>query len=241
MTVSTFFPDGDTESTSVDGHSDYVDLAGQVWDTIHDQATGTSTGDDDATVAVVIRADADTDEWDQFQRGFFLFDTSALPDNDNVDSATFEFVLTGTLDDDMGLSLALVLTTPASNVAITTADYDQTGAVDQATQVTLASLTNDGATFNVITLNSTGLGNISKTSITKFGIVIDADSEDVEPTWFAGNRALVEIASADEGLAGDKRPKLVVTHSAVPDVFAGLWAAMNLSQPILIPTGMRAY
>lgn len=211
--VSTFFPDGSPESTSVDGDVTYVDAAGQDWSTIHAQATGTDSDDSAAVIDIKVGADTTTDKWDSLIRGAILFDTSALGDDDQISAATVDFVIpVGQFQNDFSSSVSFGISNPASSTAILTGDFDAFTDTAQATAITLASLTVDDATFNTMTLNSTGRGNISLTSISKFSFKISDDFDDVEPTWASGEFSRLGIASADEALSGDKRPFLTVTH-----------------------------
>jgi hypothetical protein len=216
MTVSTFFPDGHPESTSVDGIAQYLDGAGQNWSTIRGQSTGTDAAGNAEPMALVVRADANTNKWDRFDRGYMLFDTSALPDGDSISAATVSFVCdTGTRTDDFTDSLSLITTSPASDTEIATADYDQVGTTKQATDLTLAGLTVDSSSYNVFTCNAAGLASISKTGITKFGMVMTSDTDNSEPTWSSGKSSRIDVHGSEESEGGDVRVKLVVTHESV--------------------------
>ena len=218
MTVSTFYPDTDPETTSVDG-AVLRSVAGEVWATIRDTAAATHAQPSETTDNIPrIEAGTTSGQWTTLQRGFLLFDSSGLPDGDTVDSATFEFVSTAKADTlSPAGQMRLVTANPASNTNLVTGDYDDIGTVAQATDKTVASVTADSATYNAMTLNATGLGNISKTGVTKFGIRSIADADNAEPTWAFVADQFVKMATAEEVLAGDKRPKLVVTHTGAGD------------------------
>lgn len=237
MTVSTFFPDADTESTSVDGGADRRSVD-ETWATIKAGA-GTNFQDSAATGNVRVEASSTTDQWALRAVMFFLFDTLALI-NEVVDSAVFEIVLT-TKTDQFTDSITLTTSTPASNVAIEAADLQQVGTTKQATDLTVDSLTADSATFNTWTLNATGLGNISLTGITKFALRTTSDNDNSEPTWASVEKTDITVATAEEVLTDDKRPRLVVTHTPISTFLAGIWAMTSVFQPVLIPTGMRPY
>lgn len=221
-TVSTFYSDGNPETTSVDGQL-ANEPAATTWATIHDAASGTSIDDSGGSISLAVSADTVANQWVAVRRGAHLFDTASIPDGDTIDSATFEFVAEVKVDTlSPAGSVRMVTTTPASNTALVVGDFSQTGgtpATAQATDLTVASLTADSATFNVFTLNATGRGNISKTGVSKFGIRIASDGTNTEPTWSSNNQTRVVVATAEEILAGDKRPKLVVTHTAPPATF----------------------
>lgn len=213
MTTTTFFPDGDPESTSVDGFVQN-DLTSDTWANLRNAASGTTAGDAGiADTRAMIFASTTTDEWRRFRRAFLLFDTDSLPDGDTIDSATLE-VVPSTSDDAFTSSISVVVTTPASNTAIVTGDFDQTGTTKQAADRTIAGLTVDGSTFNAWTLNATGLSSIDSAGITKFGMRITQDLSDSEPTWSSAGLSQISAFSAEEAEIGDVRPKLVVMHSA---------------------------
>lgn len=241
MTVSTFFPDVNAVDGEVTRSSDP-----ETWATQRDHIDG--TGQDSTAGAAVIRitTSATANRWQVMGRSFILFNTGpTIPDTDNIDDATLEVVMTERTNQ-FSDSLRVITTTPASDTALVIGDYDQVGTVAQAPDKTLASLTVDSATFTVYTLNATGRGNVSKTGITKFGLRMVADADNAEPAWVSVNESLIRFATAEEALAGDKRPKLVVTHTApivvtVPHMMAAMGFVRGEQQPSLIPTGVVPY
>lgn len=214
-----FFPDADPETTTMDGDVGR-DLDDVTWATIHDNADGTLARSTSAgAYGMRIVPSATSEQWRSIVRYMSLFDTSSIADDDTIDSATYGVVgVTGGKNDPDGITMnaAVVTTTPASNTDIVTADYDQFGTVDQATRIAWASLTSDSATYTTFTLNATGLGNISKTGVTKFGIRNGQyDADNVAPTWNSGtsdNEWQIQHAEAVTGTTED--PKLAVTSSS---------------------------
>ena len=69
-------------------------------------------------------------------RGFFLFDTSAIDDGHSIDSATMSIYVDWkkTEDDDGNDFISVVATTPASTTSLSTADFDQVGSTEQHDQ-----------------------------------------------------------------------------------------------------------
>ena len=240
MTVTTFFPDAHVETTSVDGQTQRAGV-NEIYATIRGGA-GTGSTDTGSTQTVAISTSTTTDQYDILRRGILLFDTASLPDGDTIDSATFELVVTSKLEQlSPADSVSLVESTPASNTGLIDADYGQTGTTKQATDLTIASLTADSSTFNVWTLNATGEASIDATGVTKFGLRLASDADNNEPTWGSSDTTQFLWATAEEILAGDKRPKLVVTHSAAAadtEIAVGL----NLgAQPIQVQWRTVAY
>jgi len=215
--TSTTSPDADTESTSVDG---YVlrEATNESWATIRAGA-GTSSGDADTAIApIFIDTGVGGDKFFILRRGIFLFDTSALPDTDTIDSATFEFVSSGKNNNagfvsTSDLDVHLVSSTPASNTALVNADYSQTGSTSFGSK-TYDSVTTDSSTYNSITIDATGRATISKTGVTKFGIRCGADFSDTAPSYTnTGNNSRITFILADEA-GSSQDPLLVIVHSS---------------------------
>jgi hypothetical protein len=224
--VSTFYPNPSVESTSVDGYIDAPSFCGDGTDTQSawstycvNAATGNSAIDNGTPDQVNSTQFNFYGDFFYISRSFLLFDTSALPDNATINSATFAVYVTATTnsDNDGDDTLNLVTTTPASNTALSTADYDQVGSVNQATPLDITSLSTNA--YNTFTLNGTGLGNISKTSITKFGLREGHDF--INSKIATGMSNYVGFSSADQtGTSQD--PKLEVTYT-VNNFSFGQW------------------
>lgn len=206
LTTSTFYPDADVESTSVDGYTNGFSPT-----SFADVRSIAGSGSNDVNTIIIVRSDEQSASSFIIYRSPVLLDTSSIADTDSIDSGTMSFY--ATLNDDNGSdSVALTTCTPASNTALVNSDYNiaNWSDIQQATAIDQTSLTlND---YNTFTLNATGLSNISKTGITKFGIRLLKDVTNTAPT--AGSFIRAYFSSADvEGTAQD--PKLVVTHTAV--------------------------
>ena len=204
--TSTFYPDPHPEDTTVDGAASQS-LSDTDWDTIHDSAGGAFS--DTGTVFQFGRIKGTADAWVRFDRGIILFLTSDLG-SDIIDSATFEAAAdeAGNAHTD---SVSLVLSAPASNDVLVAGDYDSLGATKQAADVAIAGITADSATYNVWTLNATGLSNIATGGVTKLGGRCTSDADDSEAG--GDGEGNIRILGADQsGLSKD--PKLVVIHSS---------------------------
>ena len=200
-TTSTFTP-------SMDG---YINNASgsNTWSVSRDAATGTGYNDTDVNTQTYLVATTTTNEWNNIHRAVFLFDTSALPDGDVITDATFKFASTY-VDSDFGQSAVLILSNPASDTGLAAADFDAFTFTDQAARLPYASVNTGGSVVNEMALNSTGLGNISKTGKSKFGVVGSADADDTPPTWVSGRDGWVQLKSMESATPA----QLVVTHTA---------------------------
>jgi len=206
-TETTFYPDPDTESTSVDGYV-WRNAVDQTWSAIHDAASGTDASDAGTATNMGIRTSTTNTQWQRMSRAFTLFDTSSLPDDEEITAATLN--LRGADDNDnFSQSIAIVTVSPASNTSLSTSDYDDIGTTDQASRMTVATWAN--GSYNTFNLNATGLSNISKTGITKFGQRLSSDADNSAPTWVSDTQASAAADTAD--VAGTSQdPYLTVTH-----------------------------
>lgn len=212
MSQLTFYPDASPETSTVDGIAWYTH-SGTTWATIHDAATGTNADDtlggnsgDDFIVRVKVGSTGSN--YQQLWRSMFLFDTSSIPDTATIDSATIDFYV-GNTTDALSQSFNIVSASPASNTAVTTADYDQFGTTKFASDTTIASLTT-GA-YNSIALNAAGLAAINVSGITKFGVRLTSDIGNSAPTGSAFAQSWVQAGFA-EGTS-DQRTRLVVNYT----------------------------
>ena len=209
-TTSTFYPVAGANEP-VDGQTRRV--ADEVWATIRSGAgTGAFPSGQTSMPWGRAAASATTNQWEVIARSFALFNTSSIPDTDNVDSAT----ISGygiTVRDNLGSQfINLVAGTPAANNNLVAADFNLAnhGSTKFITNTLISGLST--GVYNNFALNASGLAAINKTGITKFSLRIVSDIDNVEPTWSSGNDAVFDISEADEtGTTQD--PKLVIEHS----------------------------
>lgn len=186
MAELVFYPNAHPEVTSVDGVAREYDSNGLVWADIRGGA-GTYATDDVFSLGAYLQADDAVDEWQQLGRAIMLFDTSSLPDDCVIESATLR--LWGRSGaDNLGISPSLNIysSNPASNTAVIAGDYDSLGTTPLATAIAHASWNQAG--INIFTLNAAGIAAISKTGITKLGARLVCDATDSEPAWSAGQK-----------------------------------------------------
>ena len=218
--TSTFYPDAHTESTSVDGIS-YTYNQTSNWDTAHDYSSGNYADDSSATTNIGYwRSNVGSNIG--MVRSFFLFDTASLDDGHSITATTLSFYATATGSNSSGggsevttKTQTIIQTSPSSNTAITTGDYNQCGSVDDpAEAIDSGNRFNANADwttsqYNVITFNSTGLGFVAKAGVTKLGCRMPFDCTDDNPGGSKYNNYMT-VGSADaSGTSTD--PKLLVT------------------------------
>jgi len=200
----TVYPDANVESTSVDG---YIKIDAQAtWAGVHDATSASGGARPNAALDQFARASIIGGTY-YISRGFFLFDTSALPTGPNISSAVLSIYDSNndTRNADT-TAVHIVASTPASNTDLVDEDFDQVGSTSFAS-IALSSWVNTGA-YNAFTLNASGISAISDSGISKYGARIARDLDNSAPT---GDN-LTQCNFADQtGTTSD--PKLVVTYT----------------------------
>jgi len=219
--TSTFYPNPDVETTSVDGSAIAIDSVS--WASARNNSTGASADDSGVTLNIVaeyqfIGGPISLTIW-SISRVFLLFDTSSLPDSAVISSATLSIYVTSVTnsDNDGDDTINLVTSTPNSNTVIIADDYDQLGTTLQASAIDITSISTSA--YTGFDLNATGRGNISKTNISKFGIRGGHDLNNQEIAFSGINRVL---ASSAETSGTSQDPKLDVTYTTTSFSF-GQW------------------
>lgn len=234
-TTSTFFPDSGTGGTTVDGRAWSGFNAD--WDTAHDDTSGSGFGDTDAFTQTPRCLHNTGSGGYLIVRGFYLFDTAALPDGDTISAATFALASQNVAfdEDNDGVDyVTVVQSNPASNTSLAATDYDQCGdainnpteGVDAGDRIDLGSWDGVDGNYNTFTLNSTGIGWIDKAGITKLGTREGHDTTDAPIASESSNHAQVYFAD-QAGTASD--PVLTVTHAGVAAVGQNLMPLLGIS------------
>lgn len=140
-------------------------------------------------------------------RGTLFFDTSSLPDDATITSATLSlYGYSNTSQTDFNIT---VVNGSVLNEPLESTDYgDLRSQTVSGGAFDTAGFSTSG--YNDIPLNETGMGWISKMGITKFGLRSSRDITSTAPTA----SELVEIWTSEKG-AG-YQPKFVVTYTMVP-------------------------
>lgn len=217
-TTDTYYPDPHAESTTVDGSAAYDDAS---YSTARNAATGENAEDSISGDTGVQHSKYSGIYY--IRRMFWLFDTSSIPDGDTISAATLSYYQTDTGNGaDSGHTVAIVSSTPASNTAIVAADYDMVG----STSFGSGSYTGTANTYHDFSLNSSGISNISKTGVSKFGGRGTEDISNTAPTGL--NQGTINRAEAT-GTTTD--PKLAVTHASTGLTVNATAQALTFSIP----------
>lgn len=216
-TTSTFYPDPHTESTSIDGRLIHQGT-NLTWAQIQG-GTGTTYVDNEMeNDAVLIASGYSSGGWNNINRAVYLFDTSSIPDTDNIDSATLSLYCYLKTD---GLGIApninIYSSAPASNTSLTASDYQSLGSTAFSHAIAYASISTSA--YNDFALNGAGLAHINSIGISKFGMRnTNYDASNIEPTWSASRTSEIACQYA-ENSGTTKDPKLVIVHVSQPEPF----------------------
>ena len=215
-TTSTFYP-------SLDGRT-YRHAVDETFATLLVGAGTGATYADTTSPAGEIGSSTTTNQFNQLVRAMFLFDTSAIPDTDGIDSAVLSLycssksnLLSG--EGSANSAIVLMASTPASNSELVAADHTQYGTTEFGRTGIQSGIST--AAYTDITLNVSGEADISKTGISKFGTKYgwDFDATSTGLTWASNVLQNIKIYNSEQ-TGTDKDPKLVVVHSAEAITFS---------------------
>ena len=145
-----------------------------------------------------------------FRRGIMLFDTSSIGSNNIITSAiisTYGFSKPNSLGD---TNITIVSSTPTSNTSLQNSDFSQLGTSSFAS-ITYANFSTTG--YNDFTLDSSGITNINKTGISKFGGRLEWDVSGTYEGNYTTNVSTGFYIYFAEQTGTSQDPKLVVTYT----------------------------
>jgi hypothetical protein len=210
-TTSTFFPDPDPETTSVDGYTERGSGTGITWSDIHDGAGSfSSSGSGVDTLRCTYDGTSGGSGWLTLNRIIILFDTSSLPDALTITAANINMYCNTTTTGLAGQSVVIVGSTPASNTNIVNADYSQTGTTAYSATTSVTSITQSA--YNAFALNATGLSNLTATGVSKFAMRMETDRTNSEPTTSGRQSSWAWFLTA-ETTGTSQDPYLDVTYT----------------------------
>lgn len=165
------------------------------------------------TLDITLNASLTTNQYSGLSRSVLMFDTSALGAGAVIDSATLS-IYGQAKSNGLGLSaahaaLSLVATSPSSTSTIVASDYGTFSTTKLATDIAFDDFSTSG--YNTYTLNASGLANISKTGVSKFGLRLAVDNDAGTPAWVSGDVTYyVPYATERSGTSQD--PVLSITY-----------------------------
>jgi len=218
-----FRPDADPETSSVDGY--ILSAPGESsWADVREGVSDNFSANDAAGFAKISIKSGETENtWVSLSRSIVSFDTSTLPDDISISSATLSLHGGAGKDDELSIAPSVnvyaVTLTDDTDLLLTQGEmeaiWDSCGSTAYCdTAITFASWNTSG--WNSFILNATGLAAISKTGNTRFSIrEVKYDVSGTSPTWFYGGASDDETDIyfwAADYSDGSYAPKLTVTY-----------------------------
>lgn len=140
-------------------------------------------------------------------RAYFTFNTAAIPDSNVISSATFSWKTDVNTGDDLGCALGLSSWNGTEGYAL--ANW---GSTQFCSNFAFASINTDGATYNNISLNASGIAAINKSGDTLLGFRLSNDIQNVAPTWVSGGENRTKVFWSEYSGSTTDDPKLTVVH-----------------------------
>ncbi len=208
-TTDTYYPSLDGALCRSNGN--------ESWATIHDATSALGcidSGDSNYLGDILVLSGAGSNLWGQIIRRMTLFDTAALPDSDDINSATLSYYSDVASTNNYTQTIDVSSSTPASDSSFADGDYAFTNYGKTVFASTTIASYNTGGVYNDFSLNAAGIANVSKTGKSKFATLLSSDLTNTEPTWQAGQTRSIAWARSLAHTGTTEDPKLVVTHSA---------------------------
>lgn len=212
MSSITVYPDANPETTTVDG----IAARNGVDQTLTNIRAGAGNASDDLSTqnqVLHLQASTTNNQFSQLGRGIFLFDTSAIGSTNNVDSSTISFWGYSKSNGLGSPAFVIGSSSPASNTAVVNADYSQVQTTSFGS-ISYASYDATDTVYSDITLNASGLANISKTGVSKFSAQTDWDINNSFTGVWANSFDSAFYCYFADNAGTTKDPKLVVNYSA---------------------------
>lgn len=216
MTITTVYPDPDPETTTMDGMvtSGYA----ASWAALRAIGTGDGAGSTSpyGNNCYIVRALRNASGY-YVNRTMFLFDTSSISSGDTINSATLSlYGNTFAYVNNSSTSFEIVQSNPASNTDIVAGDIDAFSFTSFAS-INYSSLSQSA--YNDFSLNASGISNVTKAGISKFGGITGLDLN--QTTMTSGHDNIFAFKEAESsGTSTD--PKLAVDHTSGAVAVSGL-------------------
>jgi hypothetical protein len=145
-----------------------------------------------------------------FMRYFTFFDTTALPSSATISAATISLYGTSKTNTIGSPDLHVASSTVSTNTTYAITDFQNVGTTTFG-NVTYANYSVVG--YNDISLNASGIANITKQGVSKFSWQLSWDiNNSFTGSWISNSGSFLNANTADNtGLSTD--PKLVVTYT----------------------------
>ncbi|GAI91353.1 unnamed protein product, partial [marine sediment metagenome] len=195
----------------VDGYAKH-DVSQTSWSAVRDGAGTGATYDYISYGDInVIESGSSDGYWVRMTRGFFLFNTAAIPDDDVIESATLSLHGYQKVDN-LGITpdVNIYSSFPASNTKLVAADFSKVGNTSFSTTISYVAW--DTSDYNDFVLNAAGKAAIDKTGVSKFSArSANYDAADTPPSWSSADESYINVLFEYGGSVGS--PMLTVTYA----------------------------
>ncbi|MCP4610647.1 MAG: hypothetical protein GY845_18205, partial [Planctomycetes bacterium] len=218
----TFYPDADTETSSVDGYV-WRTSAG-TWSSLVN-GVGNGCSDTALTPSIQIAGNATTSWFNGLYRSIFTFDTSSLPNDCTINSATLSIYGRSKGDDaSIDPHFNIYSCTPTNIASLMGTDFNLANWGSTAlcdTSIDYSSWNLSG--YNDFALNASGLALISKTGTSKFGArEASYDAPNSSPADMGGTQsAWMGWHPAEAGSGYEPKLVVIYTDASAPTVSTG--------------------
>lgn len=189
-------------SVNANGEGQIRATSDSSWADAKAQTSGTVTNTA-STSTIQAKDSGSSPRWD-ISRAFFNFDTASIGNQADIESAVLRLYVTSKRDVN-SVSAIIIQTSQDSTTTLASGDFDNV-TLSNGGSLSYASITT--GQYNEITLNSTGLDFITKGGVTKLGLVVSLDFNNVAPTNPSNNDIVWDTAE------GTNVPQLQITYNA---------------------------
>ena len=187
--------------------------SGSTWASLIGTATGISASATGTSFAVKTVSYNVSNQFTDIWRCIMNFDTSSITAGATITAATLSLYVNAGYNYGVGLgdtSVHAVSATPASTANVVNGDLSQLGSTSFGNFASINALS--GGSYNIMTLNASGIAAINKTGITSLGLKLGWDiAGSFTGTWGSFLFTGAGFFTADQGT--NFAPVLTVTYS----------------------------
>jgi len=222
--TGTFYPDANPETTTVDGYVRRHSV-NETWSTLIVSAGNQVQDDGLVSIRTDFSSTATVDRYLNCHRAILLFDTSSLPDDATINSATLSIAINEKWS---SAGIYVVPGYASANTVLHPWYFENIGTTNLG-YISGDDIPELAGTYTDIPLNGDGISQINKTGISKFGLRNSYDFTGGNPPWEYPYHGGVRCRAAEYG--DPCKPKLVVIYNT-PTALLSPQAQQQIEQKI---------
>jgi len=217
-----YYPDAGTGGATIDGWVSRQNAINENFATIRAGA-GDMVESSDTEQTIRLLATTTNDQYESLKRFASTFDARIIPDDATIDSVVYS-VYGSSKNDGLGTPEIDVVAYTGAAATLAASDYANFGTTVFASK-TYADYSTIG--YNDFTLDASGIANLSKSEISKYGLRLNWDTDNsFGGTWSSGLNSLFQFFAADE-TGTSKDPKITGTYTPVATVGGNMQNIFN--------------